>query len=143
MNMFKPTKAQTRAEYIASIPEPRKTDIKKLDAFIKKTLPSMKPFFLYNMLAYGPFHYKSKSGREGEWAYIGLASQKNYISLYVCVVDVKTYLAEEYKKELPKANIGKSCIRFKKLEDVDIKVLGKILKKANTLIKTGKNKFGV
>lgn len=143
MNMFKPTKAKTRAEYIASIPEPRKSEIKKLDTLIKKTVPGMKPLFLYNMLAYGPFHYKSKSGREGEWAYIGLASQKNYISLYVCAVDGKKYLAERYKKELPKANIGKSCIRFKKLEDVDQKVLAKILKEADGLVKKGKNAFGM
>lgn len=143
MNMFKPTKAQNRTDYIASIPEPRRSGIKKLDAFIRKTLPNMKPFFLLNMLAYGPFHYKSKSGREGDWAYFALASQKNYISLYVCVVDADMYLAEKYKKALPKANIGKSCIRFKKTEDVDLKVLEGILKKANTLIKTGKNKFGV
>lgn len=142
MNMFKPTKAQTRTEYLASLPEPRKSEIKKLDALIKKTLPTMKPFFLINMLAYGPFHYKSKSGREGDWCYFALASQKNYISLYVCVVDGKQYLAEKYKKELPKTSIGKSCIRFKKTEDIDLKVIVKILKEANALIKSGKNKFG-
>lgn len=141
--MFKPTKAKTRTEYIASIPEPRKSEIKKLDALIKKTVPKMKPFFLYNMLAYGPFHYRSKSGREGEWAYLALASQKNYISLYVCISDGKKYLAETYKKELPKANIGKSCIRFKRLEDVDLKVIVKILKEAERLVKSGKNAFGM
>ncbi len=137
MNMFKPTKAKTRAEYIASIPEPRKADIKKLDALIKKAVPKLKPFFLYNMLAYGPFHYKSKSGREGDWAIIGLANQKNYISLYVCAADGKQYVAERYKKELPKASIGRSCIRFKKFEDVDSKVIIKILKEADALMKKG------
>ncbi len=143
MNMFKPTKAQTRTEYLASLPEPRKSEIKKLDALIRKTVPNLKPFFLINSLAYGPFHYKSKSGREGEWAYFLLSNQKNYISFYVCVSDGKKYLAETYKKELPKTSIGKSCIRIKKLEDIDLKVIVKILKEANALIKSGKNKFGV
>lgn len=45
MNMFKPTKAQNRTDYIASLPEPRKSEIKKLDALIRKTVPKMKPFF--------------------------------------------------------------------------------------------------
>lgn len=143
MNMFKPTKAQNRTDYLASLPEPRKSDIKKLDLLIRKTVPKMKPFFLTNSLAYGPMHYKTKSGREGEWAYFLLANQKNYISFYVCVVDGEQYLAEKYKKELPKTSIGKSCIRFKKLEDVDLKVIEKILKEADKLVKTGKNKFGV
>jgi hypothetical protein len=142
MNMFKPTKAQNRTDYIAAIPEPRRSEIKELDAFIRKMLPKMKPFFLVNMLAYGPFHYKSKSGREGDWAYFALASQKNYISLYVCVVDGKKYLAEKYKKDLPKTSIGRSCIRFKKLEDADLQAIGKILKEADRLVRTGKNKFG-
>lgn len=124
------SKAETPAQYVASLEEPRKTQIAELDVFIRKTLPKQKPFMLAGMLAYGPFHYKYASGREGDWALIALASQKNYISLYVCAVDGKNYIAEKYKKELPKANIGKSCIRFKKLEDVDLKVITRILKEA-------------
>ncbi len=137
MNMFKKSKAQTRTDYIGSLPEQRKADIKKLDALIRKTVPKLKPFFLINMLAYGPFHYKSKSGREGDWCVIGLGNQKNYISLYVCVSDGKQYLAEKFKKELPKASIGRSCIRFKKLEDLDLKVIQKILKEAGKMASKG------
>ena len=138
MNMFKKTKAQTRSAYLASLAEPRKADIKTLDVLIRKTVPKLKPFFLLNMLAYGPFHYKSKrSSAEGDWAVIGLANQKNYISLYVCVSDGKQYLAEKFKKELPKASIGRSCIRFKKLEDIDLKVVQKILKEAGKMASKG------
>ncbi len=128
MNMFKPTSAKTPEEYIDLIEEPRKTEIKKLDEFIKKTVPDLKPFIIAGMIGYGSYHYKSKSGREGEWAVVALASQKNYISIYACgVVDGK-YVAEGYKEKLPKANIGKSCIRFKKVSDIDLKVLAEILK---------------
>ena len=130
MNMFKPSSATTIQEYIDLIPEPRKTDIKTLDAFIKKSVPSLKPVFAANMLGYGMFHYKSKSGREGDWPVVSLASQKNYISVYVCSVEKGKYLAEGYKEELPKASIGKSCIRFKKTEDIDLNVLKTILQKA-------------
>lgn len=130
MNMFKPTSAKTPEEYIDLIAEPRKTEIKKIDAFIRKTVPKLKPFIIAGMIGYGPYRYRGKSGREGEWSVIGLASQKNYISLYACgVVDGK-YVAEKYKHQLAKANIGKSCIRFKKIDDLDLSVLTKILRES-------------
>lgn len=128
--MFKPTKARTIEEYIDSIQEPRKSDIIELDKLIKKAVPSLKPVFAANMLGYGMFHYKSKSGREGDWPVIALASQKNYISLYVCAVFGDKYIAELYKDKLRKASIGKSCIRFKRLSDVNLKIIEEILKKA-------------
>lgn len=131
MNMFKPVKAKTIEEYIMAIEEPRKSDILAVDEFIKKTVPELNPCFAYNMLGYGMFHYKSKSGREGDWPVISLASQKNYISIYVCAVEDGHYLAEKQKKDFPKASIGKSCIRVKKIEDINFDALKKLLKKAS------------
>lgn len=128
MNMFKPVKAKNEKEYIDSIEEPRKSEIIILDNFIKNSVPNLKPNFAYNMLGYGMFHYKSKSGREGDWPVVSLASQKNYISVYVCAVDGDKYLAESHKDKFPHASIGKSCIRFKKVADIDLKVLSEILK---------------
>lgn len=122
--------AKTPKEYLDSLQQPRKSELKALDKLIRKAAPKFKRFIMSGMLAYGKFHYKYASGREGDWAVIALASQKNYISLYVCATDGKKYLAEGYKKALPKASIGKSCVRFKKIEDVDLNVVEKMLKKA-------------
>jgi len=60
---------------------------------------------------------------------VSLASQKQYISLYVnCTVgEGERYLAEEYRERLPRANIGKSCIRFKRPADIDLEVLRELL----------------
>jgi hypothetical protein len=123
MNMFKPTSAKTVDEYIAMLSEPRKSEIIELDRFIKKVAPKLKSHFAYNMLGYGSFHYKSKSGREGDWPIIALASQKNYISLYICSVKDDKYIAELYNKKLGKVSVGKSCIRFKKMSDLNLDVL--------------------
>lgn len=130
MNMFKPVKAKNEKEYIDSIDEPRKSEIIKLDAFIKKAVPSLKSNYASNMLGYGIFRYKTKSGREGDWPVISLASQKNYISVYVCSVANGTYVAEAHKGKLGKVSVGKSCIRFKKLEDVNLDELKKVLELA-------------
>jgi hypothetical protein len=133
MNMFKSTDAKTPEEYIAKIEEPRRDQIQQLHDFIRKAIPQQKPYIISGMIGYGSFHYKSKSGREGDWCIIALASQKNYISVYICATDGKEYVAEKYKKELPKTDIGRSCIRFKKIEDIDLEVLKKVIHEGVTM----------
>jgi hypothetical protein len=132
MNMFKTTNAATPEEYIAALEEPRRSHIQQLHDFIRKTVPQYAPHLQSGMLAYGTYHYKYASGREGDWMPVALASQKNYISLYVMAIapDGKSYLAETYKDKLPKANIGRSCIRFKKPEDLDLQVVAELLTRA-------------
>ena len=136
MNMFQPNAAKTPAEYIKMIDEPRRSEIKKLHAFIQKTVPKLKPFMQSGMIGYGKIKYETKSGRSGDWFIIGLSSRKQYISVYACAADEKAgcYVPEKYKKELPKASIGRSCIRFKTMEDIDLKVLAKILKESAKLM---------
>ncbi len=128
--MFKPTLAKTPEEYILAIEEPRRKEVEVLHAFIQKTVPDLKPHILSGMIGYGTYHYRYASGKEGDWSLVALASQKNYISVYVCAIEDGIYIAEQYKDKLPKASIGKSCIRFKKLADIDMQVLKEILKKA-------------
>jgi uncharacterized protein YdhG (YjbR/CyaY superfamily) len=121
--MNKPAKAATVAEYIAQIEEPRRSAIKAIHAMITKAVPKLKPSIQYGMIGYGTYHYKYDSGREGDAPIVALASQKGYISVYGCGSQ-----SESFKHELPKANCGKGCIRFKKFEDVDLKALEKIVK---------------
>lgn len=128
--MFKTTSAKTPEEYLEKIDEPRRSEIKKLDAFIRATVPNLKPFIISGMIGYGPYRYKSPSGREGDWCVIGLASQKHYISVYACGIKDGAYVAERYKDKLPGADIGKSCIRIKKIDDIDLGILETILKEA-------------
>ena len=130
MNMFKSTKAQTVEAYIASVPEERKELIVYLHEFIQKVAPSLKPYFATNMLGYGSFPYRNYKKEPIEWPVIALANQKNYVSLYVCSVIDGKYVAEEYAKELGKVSVGKSCIRLKKLEDIDLPALKKVVQLA-------------
>jgi hypothetical protein len=124
----KPIGAKTVTEYFAQIEEPRKAEVKAIHEMIRKAAPKLKPGIVAGMIGYGSYHYKYASGREGDWPIIALASQKNYISVYVCASDGETYVAEKHKAELPKASIGKSCIRFRKSADIDLKTLEKVVK---------------
>ena len=130
MNMFKPTKAKSVEEYIVSLPEERRDMVIFLHDFIQKAVPKLKPYFANNMLGYGSFPYKNYKKEMIEWPVIGLASQKQYISIYVCSVVDGEYIAEKYKKELGKVKVGRSCISMKKLEDVNLPVLKKVLGEA-------------
>jgi hypothetical protein len=120
-------KVSSPAEYIAQLEEPRKTEVAALDALIRKTA-KLEPFIHSGMLAYGPSHYKYASGREGDWFRIGVASNKNYISLYISAADACGYVADRYKEALPKASIGRCCVRFKRLGDLDPAALKKLIR---------------
>lgn len=122
------TTAKTPEQYIRQLEEPRRGHIRRLHELIRKTVPKLEPYMEYGMIGYGRVHYRYASGREGDTCTVGLASNKRYISLHVIAEDGKGgYLAESYRDRLPKADIGKSCVRFKRLEDVDEKVIREML----------------
>lgn len=135
MNMFKPQNAKTVTEYFSMIDEPRRSEVKEIHKLIRKVAPKLDTFIVHNIIGYGKYHYKSKSGREGDWFALGLASQKNYISVYVCLTKDGKYIPEIYKDKLGKVSVGKSCIRFTKVEKVDLKVLETVLKEGLKLFK--------
>ena len=130
MNMFKPTEATTVEAYLEAVPLERKETILFFHNLIQNISPDFKPHFAYNMLGYGSFPYLNYKNERVEWPIVALANQKHYISIYVCAVDNGEYLAEKFKKDLGKVNVGRSCIRFKKREDVHIAPLKKLLKQA-------------
>ncbi len=126
-------KANSPADYIAQLPKDRQGDIEQLVALIQKEAPELKPTMQFGMIGFGPYRYRYASGREGDWAQIAVAAQKNYTSLYVSCADRGKYLAESYKDKLPKANIGKSCIRFKRLADLDTAAVRQLIAQAAEL----------
>ena len=128
--MFKPVKAKTVKEYLAALPAERQEIIEFLHEFIQKASPKLKSHFAYNMLGYGSFKCKNYKKEIIDWPTVALASQKNYISLYVCALEDGEYLAEKYQKDLGKVSVGKSCIRFKKIADLNLPALKKLLEKA-------------
>jgi len=128
--MFRATKAKSVKEYLATLPEERKSTVLFLHEFIQKSAPKLNPYFAYNMLGYGSFPYRNYKKELIDWPVVALANQKNYISVYVCAVDNGQYIAEKYKKELGKVSVGKSCIRLRKLEDVHLPTLKKVIREA-------------
>lgn len=124
---------KTPAEYIAAADEAKRADLKKLHALIRETLPELKPCLVHGMIGYGPYHYKYATGREGDTARVALASNKTGFSVYISAIDQKgRYLAEQAKAKLGKASVGKSCIRFKKLADLEVDALRDVLEQVKS-----------
>ncbi len=127
MNMFAKNDAQSLEEYLAMVPDERKNEINFLHELIQKTVPKLKPYYASNMIGYGSFYYLDSKKQKKEWPIISLANQKNYISIYVCTIIEDKSAAEKYKKEFGKLSKGVSCIRFKKIEEINIETLKIVL----------------
>lgn len=131
--MFKDTSAATPDAYLEALEEPRRSDVRALHDLIRAVAPTLEARIESGMLAYGRYTYRYASGRSGEWFPIGLASNKRYISLYVTATAGGRYVTEAFAPRLPKADIGKSCVRFRRLADVDQDVVAELIREGAKL----------
>lgn len=138
--------ANTIEEYFQKADD-KESALRELDSLIRQHAPDLKPEFVggttITMVGYGMVPYKPKSAKEEtRWPLVALAAQKNYISVYVCAVIDNEYIAEKYAATLGKVSVGKSCIRFKKIEDLNTSTLAMILKDINQRFKRGEKLYG-
>ena len=130
MNMFAKNAARSVEEYLSLVPPERRKEIDLLHDFIQKAVPKLKPYFAANMIGYGSFYYLDSKKQKKDWPIISLANQKNYITIYVCTIIKDKAAAEKYKSELGKLTKGITCIRFKKIEEINLEILKTVLKLA-------------
>jgi uncharacterized protein YdhG (YjbR/CyaY superfamily) len=128
-------------EYIASLPGDRRATIEALHQLIRRVAPELAPAMWKNIIGYGSYRYRYASGKEGEWFLVGLANQKRYVSLYICAVVDGAYLAEANADRLGKVSVGKSCIRFTKLDHLDLDVVTELVETSVREVAAGN--FGV
>lgn len=122
------TDIRTPAQYLASLPPERRAALTTLHKAIRKAAPGLNSHIAYGMLGYGMCRYTRSNGSEGTGPVIALASQKQYISLYLgCDEDGGVPKAD--RARLGKVSVGKCCIRFKKLADLELKVAMELVKK--------------
>ena len=130
MNMFAKNAATSVEEYLSLVPADRKKEIDFLHNFIQKAVPKLKPHYASNMIGYGSFYYLDSKKQKRDWPIIALANQKNYVTIYVCAMINDKAAIEKYKKDLGKLTTGLSCIRFKKIEEINLETLKTVLKLA-------------
>lgn len=131
--------ASTPDEYVNSLPEERKTAIENLRKVINKNLPKgFEETMSYGMIGYVVPHSLYPDGYHCDpklpLPFMNIASQKNYIAVYHSGVyaDKKTldWFVKEYPKHCKlKLDMGKSCIRFKKPEQIPFELIGELASK--------------
>jgi hypothetical protein len=88
-----------------------------------------------SIVGFGTYHYKYESGREGDAPLAGIASRANAITLYLASSSNER---EQLLSEFGKYKTGKGCIYIQKLEDIDTRILIKLVKLS---IKSAKKKY--
>ena len=127
--------ASTVAQYLAELPPERRAEIAKVRAVVRKHLPAgYREARNWGVIAYEvPLSRYPDTYNGKPLCYAGLAAQKQYSALYLTGVYTNPVLAamlkEGFRKAGKKPNMGKSCIRFRKAEDLPLAVIGRIVAK--------------
>ena len=121
-------------EYIATQPEPKRSEMQQLHHIILALMPTCKLWFLDGKdekgkvvsnpnIGYGSQIIKYANGKSKEFYQIGISGNTTGISVYIMGLKDKKYLARKFGQELGKANVTGYCIKFKTLTDIKIDVL--------------------
>ena len=133
------TETQDLKVYIDQLPEERKPGFEKLYNTIKDNLPQGfseefsygMPSFVISLKDYPEGYHCAK---DTALPFLSLANQKNFIALYHMGMYAKPEILEWFQNEFPKhskkkLDMGKSCVRFKKSEDIPFELIGELAKK--------------
>ena len=121
-------------KYIASQPEPKRSDMQELHKLILQILPKCKLWFLDGKnsenqtisnpnIGYGLHTMKYANGTSREFYQIGMSANQTGISVYIMGIKDRKYLAQTYGKKMGKASVSGYCIKFKTLKDINIDML--------------------
>ncbi|AFD07134.1 DUF1801 domain-containing protein [Solitalea canadensis] len=134
--------AKTPQEYIESLPEDRKTALSKLRAAIHQNLPAgFEEAMSYGMLGYIVPHSLYPAGYhcapELPLPFMSIASQKNFVAIYHMGMymdnELLDWFTSEYTKHSTlKLDMGKSCVRFKKMDQIPFELIGELASKMTT-----------
>jgi hypothetical protein len=132
------SKAATVTEYLKSLPEDRRAAVAAVREVILKNLDEdYEEGMSYGMIGYCVPHRIFPAGYHCNPAqplpYAGLASQKGHLSLYLMSIyghqPLREWFEKAWKKTGKKLDMGKSCIRFKRVEDVPLEVIGEAIRR--------------
>jgi len=133
--------AKTPKEYVESLPEDRKAAISELQKVIKKNLPKgFEEVMSYGMIGYVIPHSIYPDGYHCDpklpLPFMNIASQKNFIAVYNMGLYadkdlLNWFLAEFPKHSKAKLDMGKSCLRFKKVDQIPYILIGELASKMN------------
>lgn len=123
--------ATTVDGYVAALPADRRETISRMLAVIRKNMPSgYQESILWGMPCWSvPLARYPDTYNKQPLMLAALASQKNHYAAYLMLPDLKPWFIAAYKKTGKRLDMGGSCVRFRKLEDVPLELLGEAVGK--------------
>ncbi len=130
--------AKTIDAYLVGLPSDRREAIEAVRAVILDNLPTgYEEGMQYGMIGYYIPHSLYPPGYHCDpkqpLPFAGLASQKNHMSIYLMCIygneEHEAWFREAWAKSGKKLDMGKSCVRFKRIDDVPLKVIGQAIKR--------------
>lgn len=119
--------------FINAVPDETKRDDARRLITIMKNLTGFEPkMWGPSIIGFGSYHYKYATGREGDAPLTGFSPRKNELSIYL---NAEFSGKEDLLQQLGKHKSGKGCLYIKKLQDIDEKVLEKLIKQSVSSIK--------
>ena len=121
-------------EYIATQPEPKRSEMQELHGIIPALMPACKLWYLDGKdekgktvsnpnIGYGSQTMKYANGKTKEFYQIGVSANTTGISVYIMGIDDKKHLSQTFGQELGKASVTGYCVKFKTLADIKVDVL--------------------
>ena len=131
--------------YLAFDPA-RTAELEELHALVRKSAPGLTRHFhagtpageagmRLKMIGYGRFQYAIKSGKTTSWPVIGVALQKNYISVYLSVTRGRKSLVSCYAGKLGELRSGGNNFSFEKFSDLNASAAGSLFTEAADIFK--------
>ena len=113
--------------------ETRRKDCEELVSLMKKATGYEPKMWGTSIVGFDSYHYKYASGHEGDSCVIGFSSRKGDISIYL-IPGYEDETTKALLEQLGKHKIGKACLYVKRLADVELSVLEKLI--ANSVAET-------
>ncbi len=117
------TDASVEAYFAGIADASRRADCEKLSTMMHQATAEPARMWGAAIVGFGSYHYTYESGREGDMCRLGFASRKDAMALYGVGIEANADLVGK----LGKTRTGKGCLYIRKLEDVDTKVLQRLL----------------
>jgi hypothetical protein len=125
----------------------RKSDLLKLDIFIRRSAPGLKRYFhrgtparepgmRFRMIGYGKLQYVARNGQRVDWPAVGVALQKNYISVYLAVMKGGASLIQLYSGKLGQTRTGRNHFSFRAYEDLEVRLLASLFAEVEQIFKS-------
>jgi hypothetical protein len=129
--------AATADEYIDSLPDERREAIRAVADVVRRNLPDgYREGIQYGMIGwYVPLETFADTYNGQPLGLAGLASQKQYMSLYLNNVygdrETEHWFRQRWERSGKPLNMGKSCVRFRRLEDIPLDVIGETIARSD------------